>query len=50
MIFHTEGDTLYGSRRGKARPFIQDAPEEWIYGSVIAIHTPQAAEIKWGRT
>jgi hypothetical protein len=29
------------------RPFIQDAPEEWIYGSVVAIHTPQAAEIKW---
>ena len=29
------------------RPFIQAAPHEWVYGSKIAIHTPQAAEIKW---
>jgi plastocyanin len=29
------------------RPFIQATPHEWIYGSEIDIHTPQAAEIKW---
>jgi len=29
------------------RPFIQDAPEQWLYDSVVAIHTPQATEIKW---
>jgi FtsP/CotA-like multicopper oxidase with cupredoxin domain len=30
-----------------ARPFIQEAPEQWVYGSTVGIHTPQAAEIKW---
>jgi len=29
------------------RPFIQDVPREWIYGNEVAIHTPQASEIKW---
>ena len=29
------------------RPFIQDAAQEWLYGSMVAIHSPQAAEIKW---
>jgi len=29
------------------RPFIQSAPHEWTYGSEVAIHTPQAADIKW---
>jgi hypothetical protein len=29
------------------RPFIQDVPQEWVYGSEVAIHTPQASEIKW---
>lgn len=31
------------------RPFIQDAPGEWFYGSEVAIHTPQAQEIKWSQ-
>jgi len=30
-----------------ARPFIQDAPQQWLYGTTVAIHTPQATEIKW---
>jgi FtsP/CotA-like multicopper oxidase with cupredoxin domain len=29
------------------RPFIQEAPQEWQYGSTVAIHTPQAADIRW---
>jgi hypothetical protein len=29
------------------RPFIESAPEEILYGSTIAIHTPQAYGIKW---
>jgi Domain of unknown function (DUF1929) len=31
----------------RARPFIQDVPQEWVYGNEVAIHTPQASEIKW---
>ena len=30
-----------------ARPFIDMAPEEIQYGQTIAIHTPQARDIKW---
>ena len=29
------------------RPFIQATPHEWAYGTEVAIHTPQAADIKW---
>jgi plastocyanin len=29
------------------RPFIESAPTEILYGSIIAIHTPQAHDIKW---
>jgi plastocyanin len=29
------------------RPFIQATPHEWTYGTDVAIHTPQAADIKW---
>lgn len=29
------------------RPFIQEAPQEWLYGTTVTIHTPQALEIKW---
>ena len=29
------------------RPFIQACPHEWIYGSEVAIHTPQAEHIRW---
>jgi plastocyanin len=29
------------------RPFIQDVPQEWVCGNEVAIHTPQAFEIKW---
>ena len=29
------------------RPFIQATPHEWVYGGEVAIHTPQALDIKW---
>jgi len=29
------------------RPFIQAVPHEWTYGGEVAIHTPQALDIKW---
>jgi FtsP/CotA-like multicopper oxidase with cupredoxin domain len=29
------------------RPFIQATPHEWVYGTEVAIHTPQASDIKW---
>jgi hypothetical protein len=29
------------------RPFIQACPHEWTYGGEVAIHTPQAAQIRW---
>ena len=29
------------------RPFIQACPHEWSYGDEVAIHTPQAASIRW---
>jgi len=29
------------------RPFIQAAPERWYYGTEVAIHSPQAQDIKW---
>jgi plastocyanin len=29
------------------RPFIEACPSEWTYGSEIAIHSPQAEQIRW---
>ncbi len=29
------------------RPFIQSCPTEWVYGSTVPIHTPQAEQIRW---
>jgi plastocyanin len=29
------------------RPFIQACPHEWNYGGEIAIHSPQATQIRW---
>jgi hypothetical protein len=31
------------------RPFIQAAPEQWFYGTEVAIHSPQAMDIKWAQ-